>query len=418
MISTSIFGATNVHPNTLFTNDCLFVLNGMNSECIDLIYLDPPFNKNKNFAAPVGSKAAGSSFKDMWTWDDVDSALLVRLTNEHPHLVNYIYSIEKSHSRAMMAYIAFMAQRIFEMHRVLKPTGSIYLHCDQTAGHYLKIVMDSIFGNKNFRNEIVWGYAKPRPARKMFVRNHDTILFYAKSEDTQFNPQRMPNLRGEFVMRKPLKRPDGTVWKPKEKGVMAGSWWHDIPSFSTRMTARERTGYPTQKPEALLDRIIKASSNDGDLVLDPFCGCATTMVVAQILGRKWIGIDIAPKSGDLIRARLSDKIGSVFDDFVHFGNRLPSRNDMVKRNPRARDVRQQLYGMQSGKCNGCKELFDIRILETDHIIPVEKGGGDFFENYQLLCSNCNRIKGNRPMEYLMMVIAKRTAQRTIFGEIT
>ena len=144
--------------NTLFTNDNLFILNGLNSEIADLIYLDPPFNSKRTYSAPIGSKSAGASFKDMWTWQDVNEAYLDKLIEKYPALVDFINSIEATHSKAMKAYITYITQRMIELHRVLKKTGSIYLHCDPTASHYLKQMMDCIFGRDNFRNEIVWCY--------------------------------------------------------------------------------------------------------------------------------------------------------------------------------------------------------------------------------------------------------------------
>ena len=147
---------TGVKANTLFTADNLYILNGMNSESVDLIYLDPPFNSKRMYEAPVGSKAAGSAFKDMWTWSDVDEAYLENLFTKYPFMAHFIQTVEEMHGEAMMSYLTYMAQRIIEMHRVLKSTGSFYLHCDPTASHYLKIILDRIFGKDNFRNEIVW----------------------------------------------------------------------------------------------------------------------------------------------------------------------------------------------------------------------------------------------------------------------
>jgi len=383
----------NIKPNALFTADNLYVLNGMNSECIDLIYLDPPFNSKRLYKAPVGSKAAGAAFKDMWTWDDVDSALLVQLTEKHPQLVDYITSIDKSHGRAMMAYIAYMAQRLFEMHRVLKPTGSIYLHCDQTAGHYLKIMMDNIFGRKNFCNEIIWMYGLGGSSKRKYSRKHDTILFYGKSKDYFFNKPMMPSTSAMM---------DG-----KPKGMV--DYW-DIPAINNQ--AKERTGYPTQKPIALLNRIIRASSKEGDVVLDPFCGCATTCVSAQNHHRNWIGIDLSPTTEVLIGERLKEN-GALFKGFTHFTT-LPDRRDLKRMSKR--EAKSNLYGDQQGNCAGCKGHFEAHHFEVDHRIPKSKGGGDFYENYQLLCPSCNRIKGNRPMSYLLMVIENRRAQRSVFGE--
>ena len=178
------------------------------------------------------------------------------------------------------------------MRELLSDAGSIYLHCDPTMSHYLKLIMDEIFGIQQFRNEIVWGYEKPRSATRIWKRNHDIVLFYTRTDDYTFNIQRVPTLDGKFEMKKPFKRPDGSVWEAKEPGKQAGSWWSDIASFATRMTARERTNFPTQKPEKLIERIIKASSNEDSIVLDCFVGSGTTAVVAEKLGRRWIAADL------------------------------------------------------------------------------------------------------------------------------
>jgi len=422
----------------------LYVLNGMNSECIDLIYLDPPFNSKRLYKAPVGSKAAGAAFEDMWSWEDVDSALMVRLSETHPYLVDYITAIEAMHSKAMMAYIAYMAQRLFEMHRVLKPTGSIYLHCDSTASHYLKVVMDRIFGKNNFRNEIVWYYPGGlKNVANKFPSKHDIILFYGKGKEVSFTlPRKAVTTDVSLWKRWGKFSEDGKTIKLKHvpvtdkvnrerqinkfsnqngrppgpndviytlEGAIVESVWDDCAAVYRK---KENTGYPTQKPLALLDRIIKTSSNEGDIVLDPFCGCATTCVSAQHLRRKWIGIDLSKKTEELIRDRLADDVGELFNDFTHYA-KPPTRGD-VKRMTK-KEAKPILYGTQEGNCAGCGEHFEARHLEVDHDIPKSKGGGDYLDNYQLMCGNCNRIKGNRPMEYLLSVIAKRKAQRRIFG---
>ena len=405
----------NIKPNALFTADNLYVLNGMNSECIDLIYLDPPFNSKRLYKAPVGSKAAGAAFEDMWSWKDVDSALMVRLSETHPFLVDYITAIERIHSKAMMAYIAYMAQRLFEMHRVLKPTGSIYLHCDPTAAHYLKVIMDRVFGAKNFRNEIIWFYHDtPGRPKKDFARKHDTILRYTKSGEWRFNADsvRIPILPASKERYKTARTLGGRQYvggQSASQGKIPESVWQ-MPAV--KRNARESTGYPTQKPLKLLGRIIQASSNEGDVVLDPFCGCATTCVAAQHLHRRWIGIDISETTGDLIRDRLKDDVGALFDDFGHFTD-LPDRKDVEPMSKR--QAKPLLYGDQAGDCNGCKRHFEIHDFHVDHIIPSSKGGGDFYANYQLLCGNCNSIKGNRPMEYLVKAIEARKAKRAVFG---
>ena len=267
----------------------------------DLIYLDPPFNSNRDYNilygtdSDTGRTAQRAAFTDTWSWDaaaEERSSRLEQVGIAQSDIGNLACGLKLmlGHS-PMLAYLTYMAERLIEMRRVLKPDGSIYLHCDPTASHYLKAVMDAVFGKTAYRNEIIWGYEKPRSAKRVWRRNHDTLLFYAGAGHT-FNPQRVPTLDGKFEMRKPVKRPDGSVWHPKEPGKQAGSWWYDIPSFATRMTAKERLGYPTQKPLALLERIVKASSNPGDLVLDPFAGCGTAVDAAHRLGRRWAGIDV------------------------------------------------------------------------------------------------------------------------------
>ncbi len=368
-----------MQKNTIFTGDNLYILRGMDSDSVDLIYLDPPFNSKRIFCAPDGSTAAGSSFKDTWKWSDVDGDLLEQLFDKHPSLSSFIQVIDAAHGKAMMAYIGFMSLRILELHRVLKPTGSVYLHCDSTASHYLKTVMDTIFGANNFHNEIIWqrnssrGKGSQYAARK-FGANTDTIFFYTKTKDYYLNPipefdlddadivkkfnktdekgrrynTTTPVFRAKTMGARPnlcfewrgCKNPHPSGWrlsKPRleeeyqkgniiikggarverrqylddYKGTPLDNNWTDIP----RVSRAENTGYPTQKPLALLYRIIKASSKEGDLVLDPFCGCASTCVAAHHLHRGWIGIDIEANSVNMVVNRLSDANG-VFDDFI------------------------------------------------------------------------------------------------------
>ena len=402
--------------NTLYTNDNLFILNGMNSDLVDLIYLDPPFNSKRIYSAPIGSKAAGSSFKDMWTWQDVNEAYLDTLAVKFPSLTRFIATIGKIHSKAMMAYLTYMAQRIIEMHRVLKDTGSLYLHCDPTASHYLKVLLDEIFGKNNLRNEIVWCYRQGGRSSNTFGKKHDIIYWYSKTnEKWTFNADAVRieyEGTGGYVS-KGRNIVGGKEYKVNPLGKIPEDWW-DIPALNP-MT-KERTGYPTQKPIALLQRIIKASSNENDIVLDPFCGCATTCVAAQRLGRKWIGIDVEKKAVSILIERLTDAAG-LFKDFINT-EIAPQRTDIKIELPTA-SVKERLYKEQNGMCNACGTKFDIWHLETDHIIPKAKGGGDYYENYQLLCGSCNKIKGDRPMEYLRLKLKTREEMmenKIIFGE--
>ncbi|MCL2597456.1 MAG: HNH endonuclease [Paludibacter sp.] len=431
--------------NTLYTNDNLFILTGMNSNFVDLIYLDPPFNSKRFYSAPIGSRAAGASFKDMWTWEDVNEEYLNTLAKDFPALTAFIASIGAIHSDAMKAYLTYMAQRIIEMHRILKDTGSLYLHCDPTASHYLKIVLDEIFGKNNFKNEIVWCYKERELSKRHFNRKHDVIFFYVKSQKYSFNPERLLEPYSEGTVKKfnytdvdgrkfqirgkggeyigkqgldmELERTNPELvyrdYLDKSGGILPRDWW-EIP-FINR-AAKERTGYPTQKPLALLHRIIKASSNENDIVLDPFCGCATTCVAAQQLGRKWIGIDIAEQAADVLVERLSNDAG-IFKDFINT-TIVPQRTDIYKVEP-TKSVKERLYKEQEGLCNACKKHFDIWNMEIDHIVPKSKGGGSYYENYQLLCSHCNRLKGDRTMEYVRLVVKTRTEmleKQIIFGK--
>ena len=432
--------------NTLWTRDNLEILHGLNSESVDLIYLDPPFNSKRLYSAPIGSKAAGAAFKDTWTWSDVDEAYLERLVTDYPSVVRLIETAQVI-DKSMAAYLTYMAQRVIEMHRVLKPTGSIYLHCDPTASHYLKIMLDGIFKHDNFRNEIVWCYhSRPQP-KKYFGKKHDIILFYSKSDKYIFNWKdvarplsdvtiqkyrliddqgRRYRLQGRGIKGSPIQSakdvdPEWEKTNPElvvrdyldtKVGVAQEDWWEiDI----INQSSNERTGYPTQKPLSLLYRIIKASSNIGDIVLDPFCGCATACVAAQQLQRRWIGIDIEEKAADILIERLTNDAG-LFTDFVHRKD-IPQRTD-IQNEPISSSVKERLFVIQKGKCAGCGKEFDIFNLEVDHIVPRAKGGGDYFENYQLLCGACNRIKGARPMEYLRQKIRIReaTMQHITFGE--
>ncbi len=388
--------------NTLYTKDNLYILNGMNSESVDLIYLDPPFNSKRTYSAPIGSKAMGAEFKDIWTWSDVDAECLNALDN-HPALVEYIYSIGRVHGKAMMSYITYMTQRIIELHRILKQTGGLYLHIDPTASHYLKIVLDEVFGKNGFRNEIIWHYYNGTSnVRSAYVRKHDVILFYAKdASQLMFDEDaaREPYAEDSNFVKNPDSYQD--KYKPNPLGKRMHDVWR-IPTINNM--AKERTGYPTQKPLALLKRIISASSKEGDVVFDPFCGCATTCVAAQQLQRKWIGIDIEAQAAELLVQRLSED-GGMFKDFIHT-DKIPHRTDIKIEKPSV-SIKERLFKTQKGACKGCAKQFDAVNFEIDHIIPKSKGGGDYYENFQLLCGNCNRVKGDRPMEELVAKLRAR-----------
>ena len=392
----------NFTTGTIWTGDCLDILRGMNSETVDLIYLDPPFNSNANYAAPVGSQAAGAAFKDTWTLSDVDAEWINLIEARHPSVHRVILAAMTDSDKS---YLVYMAARLLEMPRLLAPTGSIYLHCDPTMSHYLKLLMDAVFGQRNFRNEIVWSYRRWPSKQPNFQRMHDVILRYARGGATwnqQYEPLADSTLRqwGEnkqdAVFDESGKRLRSSTTDDPSAGAPMRDVW-DISIIAPR--ARERVGYPTQKPLALLSRIIEASSNAGDLVLDPFCGCATTLVAADRLDRQWVGIDLSEKAAELVVQRVEADQG-LWRNIVHRTD-IPQRTDIGQLPPyNSPENRAGLYGQQAGYCAGCGTHFELRNLETDHIIARARGGTDHIDNLQLLCGSCNRIKGDRGMEYL------------------
>ena len=407
------------YNRTLFLEDNLPVLRGLDSDSIDLIATDPPFNKG--VPAFKGTTKAGQNveFKDVWNWDeDVHVDWTNSILGKHPSLYAAIYAANKTAGYDMGAFLCWMAVRVLEMHRVLKPTGSMYLHCDPTASHYLKAMMDAIFGRKQFRNEIVWGYpASPSAAKRDFPRKHDTILRYSKGQEWTFNGDavRVPYADSSMhriqyaanastVMR-------GETIKLHGKGKIPPTVWTDIQqSYRYRS---EHTGYPTQKPLALYKRMIAASSNPGDMVLDPFAGCATTCVAAEQLGRQWIGIDIREEAGDVIRERLENEVnGSMaWDAIVRTPTTAPERTDggepvapelaVVGRKRNARRIsvsklRGELVDRDGLRCQGCGWVPNhADYLQVDHNKPRSLKGTDEMDNLALLCDPCNRKKSNK-----------------------
>ena len=396
-----------INSKTIFTGDNLPIMRGMNSESVDLIYLDPPFNSKANYAAPIGSEAAGAEFKDTWTLNDVDAAWLDLIEAKHPQLNRVIHA---AMSNSDKSYLIYMAVRLLEMHRILKDSGSIYLHCDPTMSHYLKLVMDTIFGKQHFQNEIIWCYERGSRRKSQFGRKHDVILFYSKTKNYVFDSDAVRVERRKTHMKVETDL-EGRTWQVKKDaksgkvyrystdvGVLCPDWWIGIQQLNRN--EKERLGYPTQKPLALLDRIIKASSNEGHVVFDPFCGCATTLVAADRLQRDWIGIDISAKAAELVVERI--RVDQGFFQEIVARTDIPKRTDLGDI-PRYNvpENKTQLYGEQGGDCNGCGEHFQKQHLEIDHIIAESVGGTDHIENLQLLCGHCNRIKGDRGQEYLI-----------------
>lgn len=306
--------------NLLYYGDNLEVLRlHVKDETVDLVYLDPPFKSNQKynilFSEQNGtrSKAQIKAFEDTWRWDEgaVQSyRKLVETGGNVSKLMQAFYSFLGGCD--MLAYLSMMAPRLIELRRVLKDTGSIYLHCDPTASHYLKLLMDSIFGPHNFKNEIIWHYRKWPSGKYAFQKNHDVILFYSKSENknrifNQLYMDRAPSTQKRFGAAKIISGYDelGRRLPSKtEERESAGVRLDDVWNIGRVPPIKQL--FPTQKPESLIERCISASSNEGDLVLDPFCGCGTTIVTAQKLKRQWIGIDITALSITLIKNRLKD----------------------------------------------------------------------------------------------------------------
>ncbi|MEO8288631.1 MAG: DNA methyltransferase [Chloroflexota bacterium] len=361
-----------ITQNTLFYGDNLPVMREyIASESVDLVYLDPPFNSNRNYnvlfkdESGADSEAQITAFEDTWHWDHSAAQTYQDLvTQASPRVSEMVAALRQFIGpNQMMAYLVMMAARLVELHRVLKPTGSLYLHCDPTASHYLKVILDTIFGAQNFRAEIIWKRTSAHSSANRHGPIHDVLLFYSKTDNYTWNQQfqpydatyvdqfyryldengrryRLSDLTGAgtrngetgkawrgvdptakgrhwFAPHKVLDELDAAgriYWPPKGtvpsfkrflddmSGVPLQDVWDDIPPIGAQAT--ERLGYPTQKPLALLERIIQASSNPGDIVLDPFAGCGTTVAAAEKLGRRWIGIDVTHLSIALLKYRL------------------------------------------------------------------------------------------------------------------
>ena len=363
--------------NKLYFGDNLDILREhVPDESVDLIYLDPPFNSNATYnvlfreASGEGSAAQIHAFDDTWHWNIESERAYREVVTDGPKKLADLLQAMRSFlgQNDMMAYLAMMAPRMKELHRVLKPTGSIYLHCDTTASHYLKLLMDAVFGPTNFRNEISWNRSNPKSLHKVnFPNCRDVILRYSKTDRCIFNKvfaehdlsyvdkayrytdedgrryrllpllnpnDNRPNLTYEFlgvtrvwrwtkermqaayedglvVQLKPGAVPQYKLYLEDSQGRTVTNDWNDIPQAA----GTENLGYPTQKPEALLERIIQASSNEGDVVLDPFCGCGTAVAVAERLGRRWTGIDITHIAISLMKSRLHDTFGTQLSDY-------------------------------------------------------------------------------------------------------
>ena len=423
----------NFQNRTLYHGDNLNFLRGMNSETVHLIATDPPFNKNRDFHATPDSLAKGARFKDRWRWDDdVQEEWVDSIKDDWPAVWKVIDAARAAYGDDMGAFLCWLGVRLMEMRRILRPDGSIYLHIDHTAHAYVKCLMDGIFGWKNFRNEIVWLYQGTGQPKNAFKRKHDTLLFYAKSPKSFFSDEGSSEPISDFSKSKytkhdgkgrykDIRHPDGSVHRQyiRSHQRMRDVW--DIPIINAM--ARERVGYPTQKPLPLYRRIIEASSREGDIVLDPFCGCATTPIAAEQLKRRWVGIDIWDGAKDIVLQRLQDEwlftqeesAKQMFPHIVHYKTDPPTRTDnnetaapdlklksqrigepfeKLKHSQMVR-VLAHAQGSSNGViCAGCGRVLELEFMQLDHIMPRTDGGANHILNRVLLCGPCNRRKRN------------------------
>ena len=393
----------------------------MNSETVDLIATDPPFNTARNRAGSAGfyvdkwKWGDTGILPDQWKWNEVHPIWLDEIKDQNQALHEVIQATRQCHGEDIAAFLCFLSVRLLEMKRVLKDTGSIYLHCDHTANAYIRMCMDAIFGVKNFQNEIVWSYGLGGSSPKRFSKKHDTIFFYSKSGRYKFDKPKIPATSNRM--------------KGQMKG-MTDVW--DIPSLNNM--SLERTGSPDQKPLELYERIIAASSEPGDLVLDPFAGCATTPIAARNLKRRWVGIDrrkdarfhvvcrmAGLKKADTEEIRKLPHLAHWLDDQLakyeaRYRIEPPIRTDQGEpAAPRLEQVypktqrsvfshhemREILLKRFGPYCWGC--YFDAsvygergrRYLELDHVNPRSAGGHDHLDNRALLCGPCNKDKSDR-----------------------
>ncbi len=383
--------------NTLWYGDNLEVMRKhIKDESVDLIYLDPPFNSKANYnilyKEPSGEKSQSQiqAFTDTWHWD-AEAEKNYRYLIENPIVPQEVTQLIKAlhdllGTNDMCAYLVMMAVRLLEFHRILKNTGSIYLHCDSTASHYLKLLMDTVFKLGNFRNEIVWCYTGPSATKSGFPRKHDIILRYSKTDNFIFNVDaiRVPYDDATLSRRNYSEtKKRGIKFKGKDigeytSGKIPEDWWNDIPSGG-QISRKERVGYPTQKPIKLLERIILASSNEGDIVLDPFCGCGTAVDASQKLKRKWIGIDITYLSINVIINRMKQRYPDLKIDIKGMPEDLESAKFLASQNKTQFEYwALSMVGARPRRpdkgVDGVRYIYDENGKETNTVIVQVKGG--------------------------------------------
>ena len=402
----------NIKNRTVYCNDNLTILKGINNDTVDLIYLDPPFNSGRDYVGGRKSMAKNAEFKDSWDENDMNIEWWFDIKKKHPKLYLYLKDVDDYSRQSNQTYLVMMAVRVLEMHRILKPTGSLFYHCDHSMSHYVKIMLDIIFGLDNFKNNIVWCYTSGGASKKQFSKKHDDIFFYTKSNKFKFNhtskgarePFGETSIKMHFNKIDENGRNYRKVGKSiyyADEGRIRTDWWTDIKSQdASSPLSNEYTGYPTQKPLSLLERIIDVASNEGDMVLDPFCGCATACVAAEKLNRQWVGIDLWSEAHEIIGTRLDKEIGQLFIDFiVHKLEKAPKRTDndpkyidKKKRKYVSDEIKEAVYERDNGSCKNCGAKEE---LQYDHIIPFSRGGNDTIDNLQILCRSCNLTKSNK-----------------------
>ena len=448
----------------LFIADNLSLLRRLDNQTIDLVCIDPPFAKNQTFigslrppltdderrreletlaAWGIGSECeavdAGidwpdaedaAKFKDIWRWEnDVHEEWIDRIDDDYPALAKVIDAARYTHSEAIAAYLTYMATRLIEIHRVLKPSGSLYLNCDHNANAYLRLALDAVFGAQNFRNDLVWSYRTGGVSRRYWPRKHDTIMFYVKSAAYRHNP-----VQERVYYDKPFFTSATDEQGRSYADVFVRDVWEDIKPLIN--TSGERTGYPTQKPVALAERIILASTNPGDVVLDCFAGCAYVPVAAERNGRQWIACDISPRALTILRRQFAkfrysvdggqsadapalitdaDVITRAPFDLPERADEDPSTPPAVKELPRRqfkvpasvipeKDMLEfllDLSGYTAWCCGFANRRADGSIMRTtnnfhlDHIAPKSKDGSNQITNRAPLCPTHNIRKSNR-----------------------
>ena len=474
-----------VADRTLFIGDNLDALRSMASSSVDLIYMDPPGNTGRRYSASKYTKARGVTFNDVWTTAEIYGEWLEDIGAHYRDVYSAVMNTMGDSDRTMLPYLTYMAIRLLEVRRIIKPAGSVYLHSNPEVAPYLRIVMDAMFGRQNFRNEIIWKRPARRTGDRRWLPIHDTILFYTGGvARTRWNPvpqdqfadywhrnYRHEDEYGRFhavvlinkgllggdlgdewrgiwparngdhwsvslkVLRKAypnrknldelriqekldlLDEAGLIYWPPRGRiprlkvyaDITAGGPLQDIVATidSIDTNSKDRTGWPLQKPEALLDLIIRVSSDPGDVVLDPFCGSGTTCVVAERLERRWIGMEMAPQAENVLRERLEREHGEVSLHVERVASGMPPQEYPPVVFGEFDEMRQELFEEQRGRCGGCRHPMPPHVLTVRRVLLNAKPYEDPEESYILLCRYCSDLLKNDNMEQLELELYRR-----------